>query len=154
MHSSEPLTESGLPSRTRPGNWQRIKSSAPPDSVIAADGGFGPMISDESAEEDEPGHTDERVISERGEAEEDEIVHDEPPKAEFDDFEAGSDDEDFGDFDEGVQAEEEEERGETSVHIINSAPPVESRWVSPDHLISLLVPSHLPARSKSDTRYA
>ena len=68
-------------------------------SPIAADGGFGPMAYDDESKKDEE-NTDTRQESET----EDGFGDD------FDDFEAGAGDDDFGDFDEGFQQPVEAEK--------------------------------------------
>ena len=91
--SSEPMTESGLPtSVNRSDHIKRIGGVSP----IAADGGFGPMDVDESEEETTGSDGDD--LDEATEADADEGFGED-----FDEFEAGAADEDFGDFDEGFQ---------------------------------------------------
>ncbi|KAL8797017.1 MAG: hypothetical protein Q9195_000788 [Heterodermia aff. obscurata] len=70
-------------------------------SPIAADGGFGPM----SYDEDEDGSEKDmnQVEVEQTNTHEEESEFDEGFGDDFDDFEAGAGDDDFGDFDEGFQ---------------------------------------------------
>jgi len=100
--SSERLTESGLPTSSQ----SRSTISAPKrrkqslgGSPIAADGGFGPMNYEESDEsnvetaDDRPDASDEEAEAGFGD--------------DFDDFEAGAEGEDFGEFNDGFQEPEE-----------------------------------------------
>lgn len=92
------MTESDLPtslSRSRLSQPKRQKPTIEAASPIAADGGFGPMYDDESEEEsDESADT----VEEIAQKDVDDGFGDD-----FDDFEAGAGDEDFGEFDEGFQ---------------------------------------------------
>ncbi|KAL6714082.1 hypothetical protein ACLMJK_008576 [Lecanora helva] len=79
------------PSKSKP--KERVMNGP---SLIAADGGFGPMIVDDSEKEDvESCHSD---VDDPVEVNANEAFGED-----FDDFEAGSGDDDFGDFDEGFQ---------------------------------------------------
>ena len=94
---NEPMTKLGTRSQfSRPQlNGQHTESISP----IAADGGFGPMGSDESEEDS----TEADVSSIEKHEREHEHAAEEAENAfgdEFDDFEEGDDDEDFGEFDE------------------------------------------------------
>ena len=98
--SSEPMTESGLPtnslSRSDLSKPRRSRAPIEGNSPIAADGGFGPM--------DSEGFEDENVNSEPDEADSDRKSEDDKQFGDdFDDFEAGGEEEDFGDFDDGFQ---------------------------------------------------
>ena len=103
MQSSEPMTDSGLPtsslSRSTRLAFGERQPSLEGTSPIAADGGFGPM----SYDEDEDGSEKDTDQVEHT------TMHDEEPEVsegfgdDFDDFEAGAGDDDFGDFDDGFQ---------------------------------------------------
>ena len=129
--SSEPLTESGGPNRSRP-KQTRSKSVVSMASPIAADGGFGQMESDESekseeAEEPEEAEGDKDAQSDVMEPEHEIAVDVEDGLGDdFDDFEAGAQDEDFGEFDDG----EESEQIEPEVPSTHSPPALESPFVS------------------------
>jgi len=123
MLSSEPMTESGLPTSSLNRSTRLAFGARRPSlegaSPIAADGGFGPMTyedhEDETAEEKQDTNTDE-------ESENDDGFGDD-----FDEFEAGAGDDDFGDFDEGF--EQPHEPPET-IPPKPSAPAPESPFVS------------------------
>ena len=121
--SSEPLTESGFSTRSLP-KQKRSKSVVDIASPIAADGGFGQMESDESETEEE----DVAAKSPEQHPKQDEIADNDEELGgdDFDDFEAGAMDEDFGDFDEG----DEPEAVEPAAPSIQSLPALESPFVS------------------------
>lgn len=94
MPFRERLTESGLPTSSLNRSTLSMTTTRPPSmagsSPIAADGGFGPM-NDEDPEDETPysdvnTNTDNDIEEGFGD--------------DFDDFEAGAADEDFGDFNE------------------------------------------------------
>ncbi|KAL2042062.1 hypothetical protein N7G274_005250 [Stereocaulon virgatum] len=99
---------------------KQVKLSLAGVSPIAADGGFGPMADpeseDESAATDDVGARDE-AGSHAGEGFGDD----------FDDFEAGAENEAFGDFDDGFQqaseSNEEDEKIERPPSLIQTLPP-------------------------------
>lgn len=100
-------------------------------SPIAADGGFGPMDSEDTEDEDvghEQGDTNVHANADDGFGEG------------FDDFEAGTEDEDFGDFDEGVEEssapDEEHARAEPSAQPVHSLPSSATSFVR-ENLFSL-----------------
>lgn len=97
--SSERLTESGLPtSFVNRSPISQVRQREPlmkGNSPIAADGGFGPMGDEDS--EDESNDPDVGPNSDI------EVDAKEDFGEDFDDFEAGAMDEEFGDFDEGFQ---------------------------------------------------
>ena len=87
------MTESDRSKLSKP---KRIKPPIEDASPIAADGGFGPMNYEESE--------DESVESEHDKARNDtEADTNEGFGDDFDNFEAGAENEDFGDFDEGFE---------------------------------------------------
>ncbi len=92
-------------------------------SPIAADGGFGQMESEESEESEED--ADAKIDVPEPDLEKPVSV-DDGLGDEFDDFEAGALDEDFGDFDDG----EESERIEPEVPSTHSLLALESPFVS------------------------
>lgn len=107
------------PKRTRP----PVEDASP----IAADGGFGPMDYEESEDEIAESQHDEAgnfTVTEGVEGFGDD----------FEDFEAGAEDEDFGDFDEGFEQPREidEESAETGPFAPSSQslPPSTSPFVS------------------------
>lgn len=126
---SEPLTESGLPTRSQP-KQKRSRSVVDVTSPMAADGGFGQMGSDESEDEVDPTPMPREQDEERIEYSE----NDQGLGDDFDDFEAGTIDEDFGDFDDGdapeLEPEPEPEPVEPAVPSLPSLPPIESHLVS------------------------
>ena len=120
------------PKRTRP----PIEEASP----IAADGGFGPMSYEDSEEESVWSNHDDAGID--TEADTGEGFGDD-----FDDFEAGAGDEDFGDFDEGFEQPSitNEEPVETvpSISSAQSLPPLASPFVSETLLtIKIVVAFH------------
>lgn len=123
--SSEPMTKSGLPTslnRFSLAQPKRRKSTIDSTSPIAADGGFGPM--DEEESEDESDMTTFETDKSAKLDINDGIGED------FDDFEAGGDEE-FGDFDEGFQhPDEEPEAPELSIPPVQSLVPPTSPFVS------------------------
>lgn len=130
------MTESGLPtslSRSRLSNPKRTKATLEGASPIAADGGFGPMDDEESEDDSEESTSNE--IEENAHLEPDENVGED-----FDDFEAGAEDADFGDFDEGFQGpsvpEDDPVEKQSSTSAIQSLPPSTSPYVS--HNIAMI----------------
>ena len=121
LFSSEPLTELGLPTRSQP-KQKRSKSIVVMASPIAADGGFGQMESDESESEDDAA----AKLSEPKPKQEETADVEEELGDDFDDFEAGAMNEDFGDFDEG----DETEPVGPAPPSIQSLPALESPFVS------------------------
>ena len=132
------MTDSGLPtsslSRSTRLAFGERRPSIEGTSPIAADGGFGPMSYDEG--EDGSGKDTNQV--------EHTTMHDEEPEVdegfgdEFDDFEAGAGDDDFGDFDEGFQQPSEPQVTPRDVEQPRPpAPAPESPFVSSDTLINL-----------------
>ena len=100
-------------------------------SPIAADGGFGPMDDEESEAEEEHFQIDNNHNDTQDNTS--------SPAAEgfgddFDDFEAGAENEDFGDFDNGfqqpVESDEELEETESPARPIQSIPQFTSPFVS------------------------
>lgn len=138
--SSEPMTESGLPTslnRSRLAQRKRRKSTIESASPIAADGGFGPM--DEEELEDE---------SDKSTNENEAIANFDVNKSfgdDFDDFEDGGDEE-FGDFDEGLQHPsapgEEPEEPRPSVLPVQFLPPPTSHFVS---IVNATIEGTVPA---------
>lgn len=131
LSSSGPLTESGLPIRSK---QKRPKSIVDTASPIAADGGFGLMESDESEggeeeeekEEAKKGVGEEADVERHAKSETMELRKDVGGDGfgdDFDEFEAGAVDEDFGDFDEEEYEPEPVEPPATSIQPL---PPVES----------------------------
>lgn len=125
------MTESDLPtnsmSRSKLAKPTRQQPTIAGASPIAADGGFGPMDYDESE--------DEIAASEKDGADESaDVEGDEGFAEDFDDFKAGAEDEDFGDFDEGFQqpqvTEEVSEQRQPPTPPIQSLPPSVSPFVS------------------------
>lgn len=119
------LTESGLHYRSL--NMDREKrpkvASASP---IAADGGFGPMEPDDSEEDQSTAETASQTRHPK-----DTPVTDDRLGEDFDEFEAGAADEDFGDFDEGVSVGNETIEGpQTPPTSVPSFGFVESPFVS------------------------
>lgn len=147
MPFRERLTEPGLPTSslnrsTLSMNRQR-PISAMGVSPIAADGGFGPMNNQDSEDESHEPNTSTN--------EDDEIK--EGFGDDFDDFEAGAVDEDFGDFGEGFQEDpssqkhESEPAGSDHVQVTSISPfvsrsIVESRAHILQQVISALVCEH------------
>ena len=122
--SSEPMTESDRSKLSKP---KRTKPPIEDASPIAADGGFGPMNYEESE--------DESVESEHDKAPNDtETDANEGFGDDFDNFEAGAENEDFGDFDEGFEQPpvRDEEPAETDPPAPSgqSLPPSTSPFVS------------------------
>ena len=96
-------------------------------SPIAADGGFGQMVSDESeTEEDTTAEIPRQDLKQNETIDDDEEVGED-----FDDFEAGATDEDFGDFDEGNKPEPVGPAAPS----VQSFPALESPFVSPVALL-------------------
>lgn len=118
---SEPLTESGLPTRSKT-KHKRPRSIVDVMSPIAADGGFGQMESDDSEERENSTPSDPKSEEVHNEF----TDNDKGFGDDFDDFEVGAADEDFGDFDEG----EEPEPVVAAAPSIQSLPPTESPFVS------------------------
>ena len=124
MLSSEPMTESD---RSNLSELKRTNLPIEDASPIAADGGFGPMASEEYDNEsvglkhDEHGND---TKTDTGEGFGDD----------FDDFEASAENEDFGDFDEGFEqtpgSGEEAAKIELHVPSVQSLPPSASPLVS------------------------
>lgn len=121
---SEPLTESGLPIRSRP-KQKRQRSIVHITSPIAEDGGFGQMDYDDSEEENNDAIEVPKHDEERGEP----IDNDRASGDDFDDFEAGAVDDDFGDFDEGDEPEPAKPVQPTAPSI-QSLPPADPPFVS------------------------
>ena len=119
--SSEKMTESDRSKLPKP---KRIKTPLEGASPIAADGGFGPMDYEESEDESGESKHDEAGNDTRADA-------DEGFGDDFDDFEAGAENEDFGDFDEDFEQSSisDEETAETDppATSVQSLPP----WTSP-----------------------
>lgn len=120
--SSEPMTESDLPTSSVNRSTRLAFSARRPSlegaSPIAADGGFGPMTYGDG--------------DNHGQEEDDVAIKEQPEddgfSEDFDDFEAGAGDDDFGDFDDGFEQPapmEAEERSPKS-----QAPVPESPFVS------------------------
>lgn len=105
-------------------------------SPIAADGGFGPMDYEESEDESGESKHDEAGNDTRADA-------DEGFGDDFDDFEAGAENEDFGDFDEGFEqpSVSDEETAETDppAPSVQSLPPWTSPFVSKIHMTIRLI---------------
>jgi len=123
------MTKSDLPTslnRSRLSKPKLRKPTIEGASPIAADGGFGPMDDDESGEESDG--SDEEVEADA------EVDTNEDLGEDFDDFEAGAEDEDFGDFDEGFQppsvADEESEEPEPTIIPVQPLPPSTFSYVS------------------------
>lgn len=132
--SSERLTESGNENRSLRSGQQSRSSVADTASPIAADGGFGPMVSDDSDEEESDDPVDRDGGRESAQTDKEEGFGDD-----FDDFEAGADDDDFGDFDEGIASQHEEiSHSELKVPSIQSLAPIESPFVSCDWSLSTI----------------
>ena len=97
------MTDSGLPtsslSRSTHLTFRERRPSLEGTSPIAADGGFGPMDYDEDQDGSER-DTKETATNTR---QEEDIETEDGCGDEFDEFEAGAGDDDFGDFDEGFQ---------------------------------------------------
>ena len=121
---NEPLTEPGVKRRSLHAVQQYPASAIRSTSPIAADGGFGPMVSDDSDESDVRVEPYENAQGE-------EMDKEGGFGDDFDDFEAGEEDEDFGDFDPGLPIRHEEERA-SDLHSPPSQPilPIESHFVS------------------------
>ena len=143
MLSSEPMTRSELPtnsmSRLSPSKPRRMKPPAAGASPIAADGGFGPMDDDES--EDESADTDDVEADDDTGPQADEGIGDE-----FDEFESGAENEDFGDFDDGFQqasaSDEEGREIEPPPPTIQALPPLASSFVSKINATNEIVSFH------------
>ena len=128
--SSEPMTQSGLPTsvnRSKNSESKSRQSIVDGASPIAADGGFGPMSYDDSEGES--------VVSDEGDAADTvEVDDDEDFGEDFDNFEAGAEDEDFGDFDEGFQQasipEEQPDEIEPYTPPVQTLPPSLTPYVS------------------------
>ena len=138
MQSSEPMTYSGLPtsslSRSTRLAFGERRPSLEGTSPIAADGGFGPM----SYHEDEDGSEKDTNQVEHTAIREEESELNEGFGDDFDDFEAGAGDDDFGDFDEGFQQPSEPEVEPKGVEQTRPpAPTPESPFVSSYTLIDL-----------------
>lgn len=138
MQSSEPMTDPGLPtsslSRSTRLAFGERRPSLEGTSPIAADGGFGPM----SYEEDEDGsEKDKNQVEYTNEPDEEpELI--EGFGDDFEDFEAGAGDDDFGDFDEGFQQPSEPQIEPKDVEQPRPpAPAPESPFVSSCTLIAL-----------------
>ena len=131
--SSEPMTESD---RSKLSKSKRTKPPIADASPIAADGGFGPMSYDKS--EDESVESKQDDAGNGTEADAGEGFGDD-----FDDFEAGAENEDFGDFDEGFEQppvlDEEPAETDTPAPSGQSLPPPTSHFVSKTHLTIKLV---------------
>ena len=130
MLSNEPMTESDLPTSSNRSRFAKTKRRNPMTesaSPIAADGGFGHMDDDESEEEQSATSGDEAVDHA-------EVDLNENLGEDFDDFEAGAEDEDFGDFDEGFEnppiPEYEPEETELSTPPVQPLPAAVSSYVS------------------------
>lgn len=129
--SSEPMTRSEIPtnpmSRSKPPAPKQVKPPLAGVSPIAADGGFGPMVDEES--EDEIATTDDDGARDEADSHAGEGFGDD-----FDDFEAGAENEEFGDFDDGFQqaseSNEEDEKIERPPSLIQTLPPSTSPFVS------------------------
>ena len=128
--SSEPMTESGLPTPVN-----RSKPTKPVEGVspIAADGGFGPMDIDE----------DERGITGSDGGDLGEVTGadaDEGFGEDFDEFEAGAADDDFGDFDEGFEQpsipDENLGQAQSPIPPVHSPQPLMSPYVSRQYSFS------------------
>ena len=124
------MTESDLPTTSMSrSKLSRPKRRRPPiegASPIAADGGFGPMDHEDSADES----ADSDVEKAKDEADPN---PNEGAREDFDDFEAGGENEDFGDFDDGFQEpsiSEEEPAGSEPLPSSLSLPPSASPFVS------------------------
>ena len=124
--SSEPMTESDRSKLSKP---KRTKPPIEDASPIAADGGFGPMSHETSV--------DESVESEHDEAGTDTDENaDEGFGDDFDDFEAGAEDEAFGEFDEGFEETPRvDEKTVPPTHSGQSLPLLTSPFVSEIPLI-------------------
>ena len=95
-------------------------------SPIAADGGFGPMNYDEDEDGSEDDVTEAADDHLQGQSEAEEGFGDD-----FDDFEAGAGDEDFGDFDEGFEQSPEPQTVQESWEPPKTPAPIpESPFVS------------------------
>ena len=106
---------------------KRAKPPIEGASPIAADGGFGPMDHEESEDESiESKHDDDTHDTE--------VDAGEGFGDDFDDFEAGAENEDFGDFDEGFEqtprSDGESAETEPSPPSIQSLPPSKCPFVS------------------------
>lgn len=129
------MTQSALPtnsmSRSNPRRPKQVKPLIAGASPIAADGGFGPMDDEESEAEEEIPQIDNNYndIHENTSSQGAEGFGDD-----FDDFEAGAENEDFGDFDDGFQqpaeSDEELEETESLARPIQPIPPFTSPFVS------------------------
>ena len=138
MQSSEPMTNSGLPtsslSRSTRLAFGERQPSLEGTSPIAADGGFGPM----SYDEDEDGSENDTNQVEHTPMVEEESEFNEGFGDDFDDFEAGAGDDDFGDFDEGFQQPSEPQVESKDVELPRPPAPIsESPFVSSYTLIDL-----------------
>ena len=118
------MTESDRSKLSEP---KRTKSPVEDASPIAADGGFGPMHYEESEDESVESKHDE--VDYDTDADVDEGFGDD-----FDEFEAGSDNEDFGDFDDGFEqpliVDEAPAETDPPLNIGQSLPPLTSPFVS------------------------
>ena len=138
MQSSEPMTDSGLPTSSLSRSTRLAFGERPPSlegtSPIAADGGFGPM----SYDEDDDGSEKDTIQVEHTTMHGEEPDFNEGFGDEFDDFEAGAGDDDFGDFDEGFQQPSEPQVEPKDVEQPRPpAPTPESPFVSSYTLIDL-----------------
>ena len=118
------MTESDRSKLSKP---RRTDASIEVSSPIAADGGFGPMDYEESEDgsvEMEPEHASYDTEADGGEG----------FGEDFDEFEAGAENEDFGDFDKGFEqpplTDEEPEEMDLPPPSVVSLPPSTSPFVS------------------------
>ena len=132
MLSSEPIIEPELPTSSLNRSTRLAFGARRPSlegaSPIAADGGFGPMTYDKDEEEEE-----EAIVEEVEENSKDANADLEAGNGfgdDFDDFEAGAGDDDFGDFDEGFQQPSEPSAAEKQTSRQPSAPSPVSPFVS------------------------
>ena len=118
------MTESD---RSKLSKRQPAKSPIVDASPIAADGGFGPMNYEESEDESVESKHDE--AGNGTDANPDESFGDD-----FDDFEAGAENEDFGEFDEGFEqtpiVDEAPAEVDPATHSGQSLPPLTTPFVS------------------------
>ena len=148
MLSSEPMTESDLPTSSVNRSTRLAFGARRPylegTSPIAADGGFGPMFhsnDDEEAEEEQQQQEDEEEISKDANAD---LEAGDGFGDDFDDFEAGAGDDDFGDFDEGFQQPSGPSAAEKQTSPQPSAPSPVSPFVS-----STYPRKHIPSNTTS-----